>query len=184
MAQVVISSRLQREQSWARSSHPSKSMSRAFMSLLVLHLWIGIGGSPQLSCLLQACHTAGPCGSYHPASCGRVLANDGDVVLAECRCWVWQHIWGPHCLLKMWSNHLMPRIHLNICGKCWVSFPASSTESMTRCHIYIYMTKCQKVRKSWVKILTVNKIWSRQLSCVGVTFRECSEMAPKTVDTI
>ena len=25
---------------------------------------------------------------------------------------------------------------------------------------YVYMTKCQKVRKSWVKILTVNKIWS------------------------
>ena len=25
-------------------------------------------------------------------------------------------------------------------------------------YIYIYMTKCQKVRKSWVKILTVNKI--------------------------
>ena len=24
--------------------------------------------------------------------------------------------------------------------------------------LYIYMPKCQKVRKSWVKILTVNKI--------------------------
>ena len=27
-------------------------------------------------------------------------------------------------------------------------------------YIYIYMTKCQKVHKLWVKILTVNKIWS------------------------
>ena len=29
-----------------------------------------------------------------------------------------------------------------------------------------YMTKCQKVRKSWVKILTVNKIWSNYVVLV------------------
>ena len=44
------------------------------------------------------------------------------------------------------------------------------------------MTKCQKVRKSWVKILTVNKIWSNYV--VSVLRLECSEMAQKTVDTI
>ena len=46
----------------------------------------------------------------------------------------------------------------------------------------VYMTKCQKVRKSWVKILTVSKVWSNYV--VLVLHLECSEMAQKTVDTI
>ena len=32
--------------------------------------------------------------------------------------------------------------------------------------LLIYMTKCQKVRKSWVKFLTVNKIWSNYVVLV------------------
>jgi len=41
-----------------------------------------------------------------------------------------------------------------------------------------YMTKCQKVRKSWVKILTVNKIWSNYV--VLVLHLESVQKWPKT----
>ena len=34
------------------------------------------------------------------------------------------------------------------------------------CVYIIHVTKCQKVRKSWVKILTVNKIWSNYVVLV------------------
>ena len=48
--------------------------------------------------------------------------------------------------------------------------PLSCFHAHLLAHSHIYMTKCQKVRKSWVKILTVNKIWSN-LRCVSVMFR-------------
>ena len=38
--------------------------------LFYRHLWIGVGGGPEFSCLLRARHTAGPWGSYRTASCG------------------------------------------------------------------------------------------------------------------
>ena len=57
----------------------------------------------------------------------------------------------------------------------------NKTQTHACMYIFLCLTKCRKVRKSWVKFLTVNKKWS---NCVGVTFRECSEMAQKTVDTL
>ena len=61
----------------------------------------------------------------------------------------WQNVWQQAVftcslflqLFQMWT-------HVN-CFEMW-----------TRWRLFSYMTKCQKVRKSWVKILTVNKIWS------------------------
>ena len=85
--------------------------------LFYRQLSVRVGGGPDFSCLLQTRHTAGPWGSYRPESCGRVLASEGDVVVAECRCWAWQHVRGPHCLLcgpTVWCSE-----SVSVCVSVW-----------------------------------------------------------------
>ena len=61
-------------------------------------------------------------------------------------------------------------ITISINQSQWKSLSHTNIDCIFPCvyppYIIIYMTKCQKVRKSWVKILTVNKIWSNYVVLV------------------
>ena len=63
------------------------------------------------------------------------------------------------------------------CGNSLFCNDKEKSTSLLQKRMCVYVTKCQKVRKSWVKILTVSKIWSNYI--VLVLHLECSEMAQK-----
>ncbi len=60
-----------------------------------------------------------------------------------------------HILCIIWLEWLVCEISGSICVCEVLALDYVDWET-----VGVYMTKCQKVRKSWVKILTVNKIWS------------------------
>ena len=97
--------------------HPCQEPSCLFYR----QLSIGVAGGSELCCLLRARRTAGPWGSHRPASCRRFLASEGDVAVAECRRWRWQHVWGSRCFVcgpTMWSPG---SASCCACGECWSS---------------------------------------------------------------
>ena len=136
LLRLRVSSCLHRGRSWARSSHPLTSMSRAFISFLRTSLNRSCG-RPQALLPDASSPYRRSLGILPPSILltRRDQADEGDIDVGGCTCWECQRVRGPRCWWFDPTTCFPGFASGSTCGRCWAAFLPASIGSTTRCRI-------------------------------------------------